>query len=108
MRKDIEFKVEDGTLLRGYFHSSPRSPAPVIVMAHGFSGVKEQIDHYAAYFAEGGFSVLVHDHRGFGASEGTPRLEVDASRQQADWRDAITFALAQPEVDSASGVGLWG
>ena len=108
MRRDVEFKVEDGTILRGYFHSSQDSAAPVIVMAHNFSGVKEQIDPYAAYFADGGFSVLVHDHRGFGGSDGTPRLELDASRQMADWRDAISFALAQPEVDKTSGVGIWG
>ena len=88
MRRDVEFQVEDGTILRGYFHSSRDSAAPVIVMSQGFSGVKEQIDHYAAYFADGGFSVLVHDRRGFGASDGAPRLELDASRQIADWRVA--------------------
>ena len=77
-------------------------------MAHGFSGVKEQIDHYAASFATAGFTVLVYDHRGFGASAGMPRLEVDAERQLSDWRDAITFLLARPEVDADAGVGLWG
>ena len=77
-------------------------------MAHGFSGVKEQIDHYAAAFAARGFAVLVHDHRGFGASDGEPRLEVDFDSQLADWRDAISFALTQPEFDPAIGVGAWG
>lgn len=106
MRSEVEFAVEDGTVLRGYLHGERRAPG--ILMAHGFSGVKEQIDHYASRFAEGGFSVLVHDHRGFGDSDGTPRLEVDADRQLADWRDAITFALTRPEFDSAVGIGLWG
>ncbi|MHB8531171.1 MAG: alpha/beta hydrolase [Solirubrobacteraceae bacterium] len=108
MRRDIEFEVEDGTVLRGYLHIAEDSPAPGIVMAHGFSGVKEQIDHYAAFFADGGFSVLVYDHRGFGASEGTPPLEVDPLRQLADWRDALTFANGLPEVDGENGLGLWG
>jgi fermentation-respiration switch protein FrsA (DUF1100 family) len=77
-------------------------------MCHGFGGVKTHIDHYAALFAEGGFAVLLYDHRGFGTSQGTPRQEVDPYRQLADWRDAITFAQSQPEFDSGRGLGVWG
>ena len=54
MRHDVEFRTEDGTLLRGYLHAG-EDPAPGIVMCHGFSGVKEQIDHYAAAFAKAGY-----------------------------------------------------
>ena len=53
MRHDVEFRTEDGTLLRGYLHAG-EDPAPGIVMGHGFSGVKEQIDHYGAAFATAG------------------------------------------------------
>lgn len=108
MRRDVGFRAEDGTVLRGHFHRPGRGTAPVIVMSHGFSGVKEQIDHYAAHFAAGGFAVLVYDHRGFGTSDGTPRLEVDPFRQLSDWRDAIGYAAAQPEVEPAAPVGVWG
>ena len=108
MRHDVEFRVEDGALLRGHLHSMGGGPAPAIVMAHGFSGVKEQVEHYAAHFARAGFAVFVHDHRGFGASEGAPRLEVDPDRQLKDWRDAISFALSRPETDASAGVGVWG
>ncbi|MFC9361782.1 alpha/beta hydrolase [Rhodococcus sp. NPDC057014] len=109
MKRDVEFAVQDGTLLRGYLHSAPAGgAAPGVVMAHGFSGVKEQIDHYAALFAEAGFSTLVFDHRSFGASDGLPRYEVDPYQQLADWQDAITFALTQPEVDEALSVGVFG
>ena len=108
MRRDVEFRAQDGVLLRGFLHLCSERPAPLVTMAHGFSGVKEQIDSYAAAFAQGGFVVLVHDHRGFGASAGTPRQEVDAARQLSDWRDAISFALTLPEVDPSAGVGLWG
>ena len=108
MRREVEFKTGDGVVLRGDLHAPQGGPSPGLVMAHGFSGVKEQIDHYAAAFAEQGFAVLVHDHRSFGASDGTPRLEVDAALQLADWRDAISFALTQPEFDPMAGVGAWG
>lgn len=77
-------------------------------MAHGFSGVKEQVNHYAGCFADAGFTVLCFDHRGFGASEGTPRLEVDAERQLSDWRDVLTHAESLPEIDVENGLGLWG
>jgi fermentation-respiration switch protein FrsA (DUF1100 family) len=58
-------------------------------------------------FADSGFVVLVHDHRGFGASGGEPRQDVDPWRQIADWRCAISFLESRPEVDSRR-IGLWG
>ena len=114
MRSDFSFATEDGTELRGYLHTPDdagdaltQSRRPGIVMGHGFSGVKEQIDHYAAYFAGGGFDVLVYDHRGFGTSDGSPRLEVDPAVQLADWRDAISrFLAARPAAPEE--VGVWG
>jgi uncharacterized protein len=51
--------------------------------------------------------VLVHDHRGFGASDGSPRYDVDPWGQIADWRRAISFLESQPFVDPAR-IGLWG
>ena len=77
-------------------------------MAHGFAGVKEHgLDRFARLFAEAGFVVLVHDHRGFGASGGSPRFDVDPWVQIADWRRAISFLESQPVVD-ADRIGLWG
>jgi fermentation-respiration switch protein FrsA (DUF1100 family) len=44
MRTDITFKTEDGVTLRGWFyHPEDRDgPFPTLVMAHGFSAIKEQ------------------------------------------------------------------
>jgi hypothetical protein len=39
-RRDIEFNAE-GVVLRGWFYPAEHSPAPAVVMAHGFSAVKE-------------------------------------------------------------------
>jgi hypothetical protein len=40
--------------------------------------VKEHgLDRFASAFAEAGFVVTVHDHRGFGASDGLPRQDID-------------------------------
>jgi uncharacterized protein len=50
MRKDIEFKAEEGTLLRGwhYLPDQRTGKVPTVVMAHGFASVKEMyLDKYA-------------------------------------------------------------
>ncbi len=81
---------------------------PAITMAHGFAGAKEHgLERFAQAFAAAGFVVLVHDHRNFGTSGGDLRGDVDPWRQIADWRRAISYLEARPEVD-ASRIGLWG
>jgi alpha-beta hydrolase superfamily lysophospholipase len=41
-------------------------------MAHGFAGIKDHgVERFAKAFCDAGFIVLVHDHRGFGASGGS-------------------------------------
>lgn len=109
MRTDISFKTQDGLTLAGWLYT-PRTGGlhPTIVMAHGFTAVKEQyLDKYGEAFADAGFAVLIYDNRNFGASEGLPRQEVDPVLQIRDYRDAITFASTLSEVD-ASRIGVWG
>jgi fermentation-respiration switch protein FrsA (DUF1100 family) len=109
-REDIEFKGEGDVTLRGWFYTAQDAdlPAPVIVMTHGMSAVKEMyLDDYAECFAEAGLNVLVYDHRNFGASDGLPRQEADPVLQHRDIRNAITCALTRPEVH-ATKVGIWG
>jgi fermentation-respiration switch protein FrsA (DUF1100 family) len=110
MRRDISFKTEDGVTLRGWLYLPDRAAdqAPTIVMAHGFSAVKEMyLDRYAEVFAAGGLGALVFDNRNFGASEGQPRQHIDPGQQVRDYRDAITFAETLPEVDR-NRIGVWG
>jgi fermentation-respiration switch protein FrsA (DUF1100 family) len=77
-------------------------------MAHGYGTVKEQtLLRLADMFTEAGLAVLVHDHRTFGASDGTPRQDIDPWKQIEDWRRALTYLEARPEVD-ADRIGLWG
>src|SRR5260370_13416575 len=54
MRKDIQFQTEDGVTLRGwhYLPDGVAGKVPTIVMAHGFSAVKEMyLDRFADAFA---------------------------------------------------------
>src|SRR6201995_3007694 len=108
-RRDIEFDAE-GVTLRGWFYPAEgrTGTAPTIVMAHGFSAVKEMyLDKFAEVFAAGGLNALVFDNRNFGDSDGTPRQEIDPWAQVRDYRHAITYALTLPQTD-ASRIGIWG
>lgn len=110
MRREIEFKTEDGVTLRGWFYPAQGTtgPAPVVVMAHGFSAVKEMyLDDFAAFFAEEGIAALVYDHRNCGASDGDPRGHLDPRMQIDGYRDAITHAQTLREVDP-NRIGIWG
>jgi dienelactone hydrolase len=108
-RQDVEFSVEGDVILRGWLLVlDGDGPHPGITMAHGFAGVKEHgLERFARVFADAGFVVLVHDHRGFGASGGSPRFDIDPWVQIADWRRAISFLEKHPAVDP-DRIGLWG
>jgi fermentation-respiration switch protein FrsA (DUF1100 family) len=108
-RRDIEFDAE-GVTLRGWFYSAEGASgrAPTVVMAHGFSAVKEMyLDSFAEVFAAAGLNALVFDNRNFGASDGEPRQEIDPWAQVRDYRHAITYAGTRPDVDP-SRIGVWG
>lgn len=107
-RRPVEFPAGDGTVLRGALFVPAEPNGSPVVMAHGFSGVAAQIEHYSAAFAADGFPTLVLDHRGFGPSDGSQRLEVDPYAQMSDWRDAFDFVQDQPAVAASSPAGVWG
>jgi fermentation-respiration switch protein FrsA (DUF1100 family) len=108
-RSDAEFRVLDGTVLRGWLYkpdaSSPKHP--VIVMTNGFSGIKESVAKYAEVFCQSGLAVLLYDNRNFGASDGSPRLHIDPYQQIADFRDAISFVEQDASIDKGR-IGIWG
>lgn len=109
-RTDIEVEAEGGITLRGWLYvpTGGTAPYPAITMAHGYAGVKEHgLERFAEKFASNGFVVLLHDHRNFGTSEGTPRQDIDPWCQIADWRRVISFLESQETVD-AKRIGLWG
>ncbi len=84
------------------------APAPVVVLAHGFGGVRAlRLDAYAERFAAAGYMAVAFDYRGFGDSAGEPRQLLDVGMQLADWRAALAFARTLPGVDPERVVA-WG
>jgi fermentation-respiration switch protein FrsA (DUF1100 family) len=109
MRQDIELNAE-GVTLRGwlYLPDNATKKIPGVVMAHGFSAVKEMyLDRYAEVFSAAGLGVLVFDNRNFGASDGEPRFEIDPWQQVRDYRHAITWLGQQRGIDRER-IGIWG
>lgn len=108
-RTDVEFRVADATVLRGWWYSPDAPPPwPAVVVTHGFGIPKEmQLPAFAEAFVAAGLAVLVYDHRNLGASDGEPRQEIDPYAQVADARDAITWVSARDDV-AAGRIGVWG
>jgi pimeloyl-ACP methyl ester carboxylesterase len=65
------------------------------------------LEEYADAFCSAGYSVLVYDHFGFGASAGEPRHSPTPSVQLQGYRDAVGWLGRQPGVDG-SRIGIWG
>lgn len=81
---------------------------PVIIMAHGFGGLRTWgLPRFAERFVQAGMAVYLFDYRGFGQSGGTPRYVVDGKEHVKDWVAAVDFIRGRPEVDGAR-LGLWG
>jgi len=111
MRQDITF-LSQGLRCSGWLYISNDLPAeqkaPAIVMAHGFSAVKEMyLANFAERFVTAGFVTLVFDFRYFGDSEGEPRGQLFPHEQREDYRNAITWICDHPQVDPAR-IGVWG
>lgn len=109
-RSDLDFPSQGircaGWLYRPGSVSTDRLPA--VVMAHGFTAVRDQrLTAYAEAFASAGFAVLLFDYRHFGDSEGEPRQLLDVGRQLQDWEAAIATVRDLPDVDPER-VALWG
>ena len=73
------------------------TPAPAVLLAHGFGGSKESVDSQARRLARDGFVVLAYSARGFGKSTGAISIN-DPDREVADAREMVSWLAARPEV----------
>jgi fermentation-respiration switch protein FrsA (DUF1100 family) len=109
-RVDVRIPTPDGELAAWLFEPAEDAerPAPCVVLAHGFTGVRDmRLENPARRFAEAGLAALVFDYRHFGDSDGEPRQLLDLRRQYEDWDAAIAFARGLEHVD-ARRIVLWG
>ena len=84
--------TSQGVRCSAWFFPAPTNPAPCVVIAHGFDGVREQrLDAYAERFAAG-MAALVFDYRYSGSARAS-RASCSTTRPSSqDWRAAIACA----------------
>jgi dienelactone hydrolase len=109
MEVQVSFPSE-GEVVVGVLHVPERTPAPGVIMCHGFTGHKAEIHRLfvgaARDFCQHGLTVLRFDFRGSGDSAGEFR-EMTVSREIADAEAAFGFLAARPEIDP-SRLGVLG
>ncbi len=107
-RSDLTFHSGDDSCAAWFYRPDTTGPAPGVVMAHGFTAVRDQrLDAYAEAFAAAGIAVLLFDYRHFGASAGEPRQLLSVKHQLQDWDAAVATLRRQPGIDPER-IGLWG
>jgi len=74
-----------------------RTPAPAVLVAHGFGGSKASVDADARDLAERGFVALAWSARGFGRSTGQIALD-SPDHEVADGSRLIDYLATRPEV----------
>jgi pimeloyl-ACP methyl ester carboxylesterase len=99
-----------GERCAGWLHlPEAEGPHPSVTMLHATAGLR-RMRCYAGRgraFAEVGLATLQFECRGFGESEGEPRLLLDVRRQAEDLEAALAFAAGHPALD-AGRTALWG
>ncbi|MCO1579877.1 alpha/beta fold hydrolase [Crossiella sp. SN42] len=116
-QRELRLDVVDGprkdepVQLDATLYLPERTPAPAVIVAHGFGGNKNSVAQESRELAERGFVALAYSARGFGASTGqialnAPEYEVEDAKQLVDWLSR------QPEVtkdgDNDPKVGVTG
>ncbi|MBX6388726.1 MAG: alpha/beta fold hydrolase [Frankia sp.] len=74
-----------------------RTPAPAVLLAHGFGGSKQDLASAARDLARRGYVVLAYTARGFGASSGLVHLNAP-DYEVADARALVSHLASVPEV----------
>jgi len=83
------------------------TPAPAILLAHGFGGSKADLAGQARSLARAGYVVLAYSARGFGASGGL--IHLDSVRYEvADGSRLLDWLQARPEVLRLAGKPVFG
>lgn len=91
-----------GETVAAVLHVPESTPAPGVIMCHGFTGHKAETHrlfvHTARDFAAHGLAVLRFDFRGSGDSAGDFR-DMTITREIEDARAALGFLAFRPEAD---------
>ena len=89
--------VDEPVQLDATVYLPAQTPAPAVIMAHGFGGSKKSVVADAEQLARDGFVVLAYSARGFGDSTGQIALD-SLDYEIPDGRALVDWLSLQPEV----------
>jgi ABC-2 type transport system ATP-binding protein len=89
--------VDEPVQLDSTLYLPAQTPAPAVIMAHGFGGSKNSVASDAEQMARAGFVVLAYSARGFGASTGQIALD-SLDYEIPDARAIVDWLAERPEV----------
>src|SRR5579875_50628 len=95
LQRSVQFAAPGGPLLQGDFWAQP-SPAPTVILSHGFHVPRIHLRSVAALEYRFGCNVLLFDYRGHGDSASVPTSGGNA--EVADLTAAIDLVMQQPET----------
>ncbi|ANI39475.1 alpha/beta hydrolase fold protein [Mycolicibacterium vaccae ATCC 25954] len=100
-RDDVRIPARGGEIAAYLYRPQVSDrPAPCVVMAHGFTGTRDDgLPGYAEAFCGAGYAVALFDYRHFGASTGEPRQLLDIAEQRRDYHSVIAWARHLDGVD---------
>ncbi|OCK75397.1 peptidase S15 [Lepidopterella palustris CBS 459.81] len=106
-RETIEFKTLSGVTLRGWLYPAEKR-GPGIILSAGFNMPKDVVvPDIAEWYQQRGFTALIFDTYGIGASDGEPRHDSDMQRRVDDFIDSVTWLSQNPLVDPEK-IAVWG
>ncbi|WP_020673796.1 alpha/beta fold hydrolase [Amycolatopsis nigrescens] len=100
----------DRVQLDATLYTPEKTPAPAILLPHGFGGDKNSVASDARELTQRGFVVLTYSARGFGRSTGKIGLN-DPDYEVADGQRLLDYLATRPEVRTENGdpkVGVTG
>lgn len=107
-KTEVKFRSKDLHCVGWLYEPNHEGKFPAIVMAHGFSAIKEQgLPFFAENFVKANMVVLLFDYRYSGESEGIPQGQIIVHQQLEDYKNAITFVSKQSKVNPEK-IGVWG
>jgi ABC-2 type transport system ATP-binding protein len=97
VEKVAQIQTEPGVFIDTTLYLPAITPAPALLIAHGFGGSKAAVEANAKYFQENGYVVLTWSARGFGESSGLISMN-SQNGEIADISKLIDYLETQPEV----------
>lgn len=101
--EEVWLESRAGTALHAWFAPPERSPAPTVVVLHGWGANGSLMLPIAPLLRDAGFGVVVGDARGHGFSESVEHVSLP--RFADDLETFLDFAVGRPEVAGCSVIG---